>query len=131
MQICTVEMTHQVYGGGLLDFLRMDSGTSQGLRKDGNALGAGCGTVKSDAFVPDILFGIDVSQACFEHDQSYATCGMDRRTADLNLGRNIIKDCELQGGGEFTCDVIAAVYATGVFIFGESAYRQAQGQSCQ
>jgi hypothetical protein len=131
MQTCTTEMIRQVYGGGFWDFLKFDSGTSQGVRKDGNALGAGCGTVKSDAFVPDILFGIDVSQACFEHDQSYSTCGMDRRLADANLTRSIIKECDQQGGNELTCDVIAGVYGASVFLFGASAYREAQGQSCQ
>ena len=101
------------------------------MYKRQNALGAGCGTVKSDAFVPDMLFGIDVSQACFEHDQSYATCGMDRRIADINLTRNISRDCDQQGGSEFTCDVIAGIYGASVFLFGASAFREAQAQSCQ
>jgi hypothetical protein len=131
MQTCTTEMTRQVYGGGFWDFLKIDSGTSQGVRKDGNALGAGCGTVKSDAFVPDILFGINVSQACFEHDQSYATCGMDRLTADMNLSRNIMNQCDLQGGKELTCDVIAGIYGVSVFLFGARAYQEAQSQSCE
>ena len=130
MQTCTTEMTRQVYGGGFWDFLKIDSGTSQGVRKDGNALGAGCGTVKSDAFVPDILFGINVSQACFEHDQSYATCGMDRRTADDKLTHSIINECDQQGGNELTCHVIAGVYGASVYLFGASAYREAQVQSC-
>ncbi|MEY3135913.1 MAG: hypothetical protein RJA39_1798, partial [Pseudomonadota bacterium] len=85
MQDCTVEATLQVQGGGVWDFFKFGSGTANGIRNDGNALGAGCGTVKSDAFVPDMLFGIDVSQACFQHDQSYATCGFSRETADTNL----------------------------------------------
>ena len=49
MQECNIELTRQVHGGGFWDFLKFDSGTSNGAREDGNALGAGCGTVKSDA----------------------------------------------------------------------------------
>jgi hypothetical protein len=90
MQECNIELTRQVQGGGFWDFLKFDSGTSNGAREDGNALGAGCGTVKSDAYVPDMLFGIDVSQACFQHDQSYSTCGFSRLTADTNLSNNIL-----------------------------------------
>ena len=130
MQECNIELTRQVQGGGFWDFLKFDSGTSDGARQDGNALGAGCGTAKSDAFVPDMLFGIDVSQACFQHDQSYATCGFSRATADTNLSINILKDCNAQGGNALTCNVIAGVYSVSVSLFGASAFKQAQAQSC-
>ena len=100
------------------------------MREDGNALGAGCGTVKSDAYVPDMLFGIDVSQACFQHDQSYSTCGFSRAIADANLSNNILKDCDSQGGNALTCNVIAGVYSVSVSLFGASAFKQAQAQSC-
>ena len=130
MQDCSIEMAQQVYGGGFWDFLKFRSGTSNGVRDDGNALGAGCGTVKSDAFVPDMLFGIDVSQACFQHDQSYSTCGFSRSTADSNLTSNILYDCDAQGGNALTCNVIAGVYGVGVSLFGARAFLQAQEQSC-
>lgn len=131
MQVCTQEQTLLVSGGGLFDFFKFDSGTTEGVREDGNSLGAGCGTVKSDAFVPDMLFGIDVSQACFQHDQSYDTCGFDKRVADATLMTNIRGDCNAQGGNFLTCNVIAGVYGIGVALFGASAFKQAQAQSCQ
>jgi hypothetical protein len=131
MQVCTQEQTRLVYGGGLFDFFKFDSGTTEGVRQDGNFLGAGCGTVKSDAFVPDMLFGIDVSQACFQHDQSYDTCGFDKRVADATLMTNIRGDCNAQGGSFLTCNVIAGVYGVGVALFGANAFKQAQAQSCQ
>jgi hypothetical protein len=130
MQECNIEFTRQVQGGGFWDFLEFDSGTSNGVREDGNALGAGCGTVKSDAFVPDMLFGIDVSQACFQHDQSYSTCGFSRATADNNLANNILNDCNVQGGNALTCSVIAGIYSVSVSLFGASAFKEAQAQSC-
>ena len=131
MQVCNQEQTRQVYGGSLFDFFKFDSGITDGVREDGKSLGAGCGTVKSDVFVPDMLFGIDVSQACFQHDQSYATCGFDRRTADATLMTNIRGDCNAQGGNFLTCHVIAGVYGIGVALLGESAFKEAQTQSCQ
>ena len=131
MQVCNQAQTLQVYGGGLLDFFKFDSGITDGAREDGNALGAGCGTVKSDAFIPDMLFGIDVSQACFQHDQSYATCGFERRAADASLASNIRNDCRAQGGNFLTCNVIAGVYGVTVSLFGASAFKVAQSQSCQ
>jgi hypothetical protein len=130
MQECNIELTRQVQGGGFWDFLKFDSGTTNGAREDGNALGAGCGTAKSDAYVPDMLFGIDVSQACFQHDQSYSTCGFSRLTADTNLSNNILKDCNAQGGNALTCNVIASVYSVSVSLFGASAFKEAQAQSC-
>ena len=130
MQDCNIELTRQVHGGGFWDFLNFNSGTSSGIRIDGNALGAGCGTVKSDAFVPDMLFGIDVSQACFQHDQSYATCGFSRSTADSNLSNQILNDCGAQEGNTLTCHFIAGVYGVSVSLFGGRAFKQAQEQSC-
>ena len=130
MHECNIEYTRQVQGGGFWDFFKFDSGTSNGVREDGNALGAGCGTVKSDAYVPDMLFGIDVSQACFQHDQSYSTCGFSRLTADTNLSNNILKDCNAQGGSALTCNVIAGVYSVSVSLLGAGAFNQAQAQSC-
>ena len=130
MQECSIELTSQVHGGGFWDFLNFNSGTSSGIRIDGNALGAGCGTVKSDAFVPDVLFGIDVSQACYQHDQSYLTCGFSRSTADTNLTNNILNDCSAQGGNALTCNVIAAAYGISVSLFGARAFKEAQELSC-
>lgn len=130
MQDCSIEITKQVQGGGFWDFLKFNSGTSNGIRSDGNSLGAGCGTVKSDAFVPDMLFGIDVSQACFQHDQSYSTCGFSRSTADITLSNNILNDCAAQGGKALTCNLIAGVYGVSVSLFGARAFTEAQEQSC-
>ncbi len=131
MQDCSIEFTRQVQGGGFWDFFNFGSGTSNGIRNDGNALGAGCGTVKSDAFVPDMLFGIDVSQACFQHDQSYATCGFSRSTADTNLSNQILNDCGAQEGNTLTCHFIAGVYGVSVSLFGARAFKLAQEQSCR
>jgi hypothetical protein len=130
MQVCNIEATLQVHGGRALNIFKFGSGTSNGLRNDGTALGAGCGTVKSDAFVPDILFGIDVSQACFQHDQSYATCGFSRETADTNLSNHILNDCGVQGGNALTCHLIAGAYGMSVSLFGARAFAKAQEQSC-
>ena len=131
MEICTTETTQLVQGGGFWSFLGFDSGISNGLREDGNALGAGCGTVKSDAFIPDMLFGIDISQACFQHDQAYATCESDRQAADARLYANIVADCKEQNGNALTCNFIAGVYGVSVALFGASAFKEAQAQSCQ
>lgn len=130
MQTFDLEMATQVQGGGFWSFLKFDSGTSNGSRVDGNALGAGCGTVKSDAFIPDILFGIDISKACFEHDQSYSTCGFEKGQADSNFLNNIMNDCGDQGGGMLTCNVISGVYYVSVAFLGDSAYKNAQAASC-
>jgi len=131
MHALSLEMTGQVQGGGFWSFLKFESGTSKGARVDGNALGAGCGTVKSDAFIPDILFGIDISQACFEHDQSYATCGFEKGTADTNFYSNIMSECGEQGGGMLTCNAISGIYYVTVAFLGESAYKNAQESSCR
>jgi hypothetical protein len=131
MHALSLEMAGQVQGGGFWSFLKYESVKSKGERVDGNALGAGCGTVKSDAFIPDILFGIDISQACFEHDQSYATCGFEKGTADTNFYSNIMSECGEQGGGMLTCNAISGIYYVTVAFLGESAYKNAQESSCR
>jgi hypothetical protein len=130
MQTFDLEMAAQVQGGGFWSFLKFDSGASDGTRADGNALGAGCGTVQSDAFIPDTLFGIDISKACFEHDQSYSICGFEKGKADTNFLNNIKNDCGEQGGGMLTCNFISGVYFVGVAFLGDSAYKNAQIASC-
>lgn len=130
MQTFDLEMAKHVQGGGFWSFLKFDSGTTNGRRVDGNALGAGCGTVKSDAYIPDILFGIDISKACFEHDQSYSTCGFEKGTADANFMNNIMDECGEQGGGMLTCHFISGVYYVSVAFLGDSAYKNAQASSC-
>jgi hypothetical protein len=130
MQTVELDMADQIHGGVPLLKPRFNSGTANGLRIDGNALGAGCGTVRSDAFIPDILFGIDISQACFEHDQSYATCGFEKSVADTNFFNNIQSDCSSQGGGFWACGAISSIYYIGVALLGGSAYSYAQVNSC-
>ncbi len=130
MQTFNSEMASHVHGGGFWSFFQFDSGTSNGARADGNALGAGCGTVKSDAYVPDMLFGIDISQACVQHDQSYSMCGFNRDTADTKLATNILSECASQGGGPITCHAISSIYYVSVSLLGESAYQKAQSESC-
>jgi hypothetical protein len=131
MQAIHNTLTHQVQGGGYWRFLQFDSGTLGGLRTDGKALGAGCGTVKSDAFIPDILFGIDLTPVCMQHDQDYSTCGFDRELADANFYDSILTECQAQGGGEFTCTLISAIYFVSVSIMGGDAYNEGQLESCK
>ena len=130
MQTFDLDIADQVHGGGALGNSKFNSGTANGKRVDGNALGAGCGTVKSDAYIPDILFGIDISKACFQHDQSYATCGYEKSMADTNFFNNIKNDCGLQGGGLLACGAISSIYYVGVTVLGGGAYKSAQFTSC-
>jgi hypothetical protein len=130
MQTVDLDMADQIHGGGLWGHSKFSAGTANLGRSDGNGLGAGCGTVKSDAFIPDVLFGIDISQACFEHDQSYATCGFEKSMADTQFFNNIKSDCGAQGGGFLACGAISTIYYVGVSVLGGGAYKSAQFTSC-
>jgi hypothetical protein len=59
-----------------------DSGVTNGVRDDGGQLGAGCGSSSNDHWVPDVAFGIDITDACVKHDKDYSTCGVSKAQAE-------------------------------------------------
>ncbi|MCX7264729.1 MAG: hypothetical protein EBQ86_10895 [Betaproteobacteria bacterium] len=111
-------------------FFGFDSGVSNGVRNDSAPLGGGCGSASNDAYIPDVFFGINLTQACISHDASYATCGVGQSFADDLFRTNIQSSCTEQGGNALVCGLISNVYSLGVRIGGGSAYKAAQAQSC-
>lgn len=59
----------------------------------------GCGTAKS-WFVPDTLYGLDITDCCCEHDDSYkrGTTQQDKEEADFRLLRNLLRKIDLAEG---------------------------------
>jgi len=65
---------------------------------------------------PDIIFGLDLSDSCKEHDEEYRDREISRKEADIQFRENI----KAKGGiGMF---VIAWIYYIGVRLFGKSHY---------
>lgn len=130
MQICSIAETQQVWGQGFWDFLKFDSGTTQGVRDDGQALGAGCGTALLDGLVPDVMFGINLQSSCAAHDNRYNMCGFEKAAADSLLRTDILTSCDAQGGNVLLCNVIATTYGMGVSLGGGKAYSVSQEKVC-
>jgi hypothetical protein len=106
-------------------FFSTDSGVTNGKRDDGQPLGYGCGDAKTDARVPDHLFGHDLTDACRAHDKNYETCGVTKEAADSQLGH----DVSVAMGGGVLGAVVGGAYQLGVALGGQSAYNQAQTDS--
>jgi hypothetical protein len=130
MQVCSIAETQQVWGQGFWDFLIFDSGTSGGVRNDGQPLGSGCGTALLDGFVPDVMFGINLQSSCAAHDNRYNTCNFEKAEADRLFRSDILVSCESQGGNGLLCNVIATAYGLGVSLGGAKAYATSQENAC-
>jgi hypothetical protein len=73
--------------------------------------------------VPDSLFGVDISYACFVHDQNYSeNSTMDRAVADLQFARDIFRILTASGVNETAAAQAAAIYFAGVRGPGFFAY---------
>ena len=130
MQVCSIAETQHVWGQGFFDFLKFDSGTTSGVRDDGQALGSGCGTALLDGLVPDVMFGINLQSSCAAHDNRYNMCGFEKSEADNLLRTDILSACESQGGNGLMCNVIATAYGLGVSLGGAQAYSVSQEKVC-
>lgn len=130
MQVCSIAETQQVWGRGFFDFLKFDSGTTGGVRDDGQALGSGCGTALLDGLVPDVMFGINLQSSCAAHDNRYNMCGFEKAQADSLLRTDILTACDAQGGNGLLCNVIASAYSVGVSLGGGKAYSVSQEKVC-
>jgi hypothetical protein len=130
MQVCSIAETQQVWGLGFFDFLKFDSGTTSGVRDDGQPLGSGCGTALLDGVVPDVMFGINLQSSCAAHDNRYNMCGFEKAEADNLLRTDILTSCEAQGGNGLLCNVIATAYGVGVSLGGGKAYSTSQEKVC-
>ena len=83
-----------------------------------------CGTGWNGPWVPDSIFGIDVSFACFIHDTNYsAGSDMDRFAADLQFYVDVYTT--LIGGGMNAANAAAwaGTYFGAVRTGGEDAYQ--------
>ncbi|RJT19421.1 RHS repeat-associated core domain-containing protein, partial [Buttiauxella izardii] len=103
------------------------------LRPDGKPWGAGCGDVKTDAYVPDVLYGVDFAAACQTHDECYGELGKNKAICDTQLGNNIALACDNQLHGiphseEVlpSCHMAAGIYQSAVKNLGGPAYEAAQ-----
>lgn len=106
-----------------------DSGVTNGVRDDGRSLGYGCGTATNDHLVPDVVFGVSVTEACRAHDTAYSTCGVSKAQADQQFSVDIAQTCKEQGASTALCSTLSGAYGLAVGIFGGGAYDAAQAAS--
>jgi len=66
---------------------------------------------------PDDPGGVDLSEACRQHDECYATPG-SRGQCDWKLFNDVYVQCRRQGGDAATCGVLAFTYYLGVRLGG-------------
>lgn len=90
-----------------------------------------CGSGWNEPFVPDGFGTIDFNPACKKHDECYAKCGASKTECDLQLRRDIRKECDklLPSGQRGLCRTLAIDYGVAVDMLGGSAFRDAQGSA--
>ncbi|MBK7657980.1 MAG: hypothetical protein IPJ28_01985 [Betaproteobacteria bacterium] len=90
-----------------------------------------CGSGWNEPFVPDGFGTVDFNDACKKHDECYSRCGASKQECDLELRRNMRRECDKLplGGQRGFCRTLAIDYGVAVDTFGGSAYRNAQRQS--
>ena len=85
-----------------------------------------CGS-KDSAWVPNKVYGSDISQACKDHDDNYVN-GVNKLTADIQFTKDVYTQCVDGGASPLLCGPTAALYGGSVMLFGGSAYNNAQPQ---
>jgi hypothetical protein len=88
----------------------------------------GCGSGWTNGLVPDSVYGVNISYACFVHDRNYsADSTMSRVDADWQLALDIARILEAAGiSSGFAADA-AMLYHVGVRTGGYFAY-EGQGR---
>jgi hypothetical protein len=82
-----------------------------------------CGSGWTNGIVPDSLFGVDISYACFVHDQNYSqNSTMDRIDADWLFARDIFRILTASGVNATEAAKFAMIYFAGVRGPGFFAY---------
>ena len=92
-----------------------------------------CGAGWNEPFVPDAFGSIDLSKACGSHDKCYSKCGSSKLDCDLELQRDIMKECSKlsSGAARGFCKTIAVDYQVAVRTWGDIAFKKAQSKcSC-
>jgi hypothetical protein len=128
----TLEPNHSSFSISNLLSQLFNSGVGpNGLRHDGGELGCGCGDAKTDRFVPDVVFGVSLFDACEKHDKAYSTLGASKLLADVQLGIDIAKAFHNAWGilGIPVGIVVGLFYSLAVVFFGEIAYESAQAKA--
>ena len=79
----------------------------------------------SDFFnAPDVVYGVDISHACYIHDKNYSSgSDMNRDVADMHLLADIYNTLVNNGIGAEQALSVASTYYAAVSIFGVFAYR--------
>lgn len=97
----------------------------------------GCGTetgllwgLGSPRVVPQGFGGADFRPACNQHDLCYGTLGVSRSFCDDQFSRDLMRSCTLPSvQNPLRCLEGAAIYSTGVRVFGRGSYREAQAEA--
>lgn len=110
----------------------VDTNPSIPLRPDGKPLGAGCGYVNTDSYVPAVINSVSFASVCEAHDKCYGILGSDKAFCDSQLGNNIVQACNKQLQGIpyaeevlSSCHMAAGIYQMAVRKLGGDAYNNA------
>jgi len=107
---------------------RLSSSTDPLSFGGGSASPGFCGSGWNQPFVPDRIGSGDIAVACRRHDDCYSRCGANKEECDLQLRRDIIKQCEKLSSGVVLCKTLAVDYAVSVQVFGGGAFSHAQSK---
>lgn len=106
-------------------FATMTFASNNDDKKDDKA--NGCGTEKSDKFIPDKPLGFDFTDACNNHDICYSTEGKGKETCDTQFKSDMDQVCENETGiKRGICKTVSSIYHISVKKGGGDAYDNAQ-----
>jgi YD repeat-containing protein len=73
---------------------------------------------------------IELSEACDNHDTCYSRCSAIKLECDLQLRRDIMKECNKMPAGATRglCKTISVDYGVAVQTWGDSAFKDAQSK---
>lgn len=91
-----------------------------------------CGSGPNEPLVPDWLYGINISNACYNHDICYDQCGKSKAQCDNDLRRDIEQACNSAPSQQIKQEYyrMARQYQWAVQSFAGGAYDDAQKAGC-
>ncbi|WP_337958596.1 RHS repeat-associated core domain-containing protein, partial [Candidatus Accumulibacter vicinus] len=90
-----------------------------------------CGSGSNEAIIPDWIYGMNISRACYNHDVCYEQCGKSKQQCDSELRKDIEDICAKGPSGSIRaeCNRMARQYERAVQAYGGDAYAQAQKEA--
>jgi RHS repeat-associated protein len=102
-------------------------------RPDGQPWGWGCGDKDTDHLIPDVMWGVNVTPACRNHDRCYERAcepGVTKKKCDDDFYDDVVSTCRATGKPLPMCRSLAWQYQQGPKVGGNKSFDREKSKCC-